>query len=276
MSIAEYEAKFTELARFAPHMIDTDYKKAQKFEGGLDLDIFNRVGVLKLPTYVDVLDRALMVEANLAAKKQFKVPITEWKGKRSGYGFRKGRSFVNKKQNTGSTSSSRQSSRSIPVCPECGRKHQRVCCRASNAYFRCGKMGHVVRDCLLRSKNADCLAASSAESASTARTNTRANTGKETLRQDQVFALVPGDVQNTEAVVSGSMVCTYVYPACDIVIGGMTLYIDLLPLGIDHFDYILGINWLTKYCASIDCVNKSVVFRPPELAELMFAGNGGT
>ncbi|XP_028092598.1 uncharacterized protein LOC114292774 [Camellia sinensis] len=36
MSVDEYEAKFTELARFAPHMVDTDYKKARKFEGRLD------------------------------------------------------------------------------------------------------------------------------------------------------------------------------------------------------------------------------------------------
>ncbi|XP_028096343.1 uncharacterized protein LOC114296255 [Camellia sinensis] len=28
MSVAEYEAKFIELARFSPHMVDTDYKKA--------------------------------------------------------------------------------------------------------------------------------------------------------------------------------------------------------------------------------------------------------
>ena len=41
MTVAEYETKFTELARYAPHMIDTDYKKAKKFEGGLDLDVFD-------------------------------------------------------------------------------------------------------------------------------------------------------------------------------------------------------------------------------------------
>ncbi|XP_028126409.1 uncharacterized protein LOC114323125 [Camellia sinensis] len=52
MSVAEYEAKFTELARFALHMVDTNYEKARKFEGGLDLDIFDQVGVLKLPTYL--------------------------------------------------------------------------------------------------------------------------------------------------------------------------------------------------------------------------------
>ncbi|XP_028054802.1 uncharacterized protein LOC114259002 [Camellia sinensis] len=75
MSIAKYEAKFTELARFALHMVDMDYKKARKFEGGLDLDIFDRVGILKLPTYVEVFDRSLMAEATLAAMKQSKAPI---------------------------------------------------------------------------------------------------------------------------------------------------------------------------------------------------------
>ncbi|XP_028086315.1 uncharacterized protein LOC114287238 [Camellia sinensis] len=41
MTVAEYEAKFTELARYAPRMIDTYYKKARKFEGGLDLDVYD-------------------------------------------------------------------------------------------------------------------------------------------------------------------------------------------------------------------------------------------
>ncbi|XP_028110669.1 uncharacterized protein LOC114309174 [Camellia sinensis] len=34
-TVAEYEAQFAELAQFVPHMVDTDYKKARKFEGGL-------------------------------------------------------------------------------------------------------------------------------------------------------------------------------------------------------------------------------------------------
>ncbi|XP_028095152.1 uncharacterized protein LOC114295156 [Camellia sinensis] len=48
MSVAEYEAKFTELARFAPHMVGTDYKKVRKFEDGLHNDMLERVNVLKL------------------------------------------------------------------------------------------------------------------------------------------------------------------------------------------------------------------------------------
>ena len=56
MSVVEYESKFTELARYAPHMVDTDYKKARKFEGGLNVEILDRINVLKLLKYVDVLD----------------------------------------------------------------------------------------------------------------------------------------------------------------------------------------------------------------------------
>ncbi|XP_028095441.1 uncharacterized protein LOC114295390 [Camellia sinensis] len=44
MTVAEYKAKFTELARFAPHMVDTDYKKARHFEGGLQNDILEKNG----------------------------------------------------------------------------------------------------------------------------------------------------------------------------------------------------------------------------------------
>ncbi|XP_028102179.1 uncharacterized protein LOC114301411 [Camellia sinensis] len=57
MTVTEYEAKFTELARFPPHMVDTDYKKARHFEGGLQKDILEKVNVLK---HIDVLDQAII------------------------------------------------------------------------------------------------------------------------------------------------------------------------------------------------------------------------
>ncbi|XP_028081774.1 uncharacterized protein LOC114283142 [Camellia sinensis] len=176
MSVAEYEAKFTELARFAPHVVDTDYKKARKFDKGLDLDIFDQVGVLKLPTYVQVLDRSLMTEATLAAMRQNKAPTTtttDWRGKRSGYGFRK--------------------------C----RFQRGVCYRASGACFRYGRTGHVVKDCPLGFENASHPMVSLGASASIVKTNAKANAEKEPLRQGRVFALVPGDLQNAETVVSG-------------------------------------------------------------------------
>ncbi|XP_028108307.1 uncharacterized protein LOC114307123 [Camellia sinensis] len=309
-------------------MVDTDYKKARKFKGGLDLEVFDRVSVLKLPTYVEVLDIVIMAEATIAAMKQANAPITEWRSKRSGSNFQKGCSFfANKKQNTGSSSSSSQSSESMLICLECGRKHKGMCHRASGACFHCDKTGHMIKGCPMRFDNANHPTASSARSTPVmrpnARTNAKNNTGNETLRQGRVFSLVPGDVQNTEPVVSGilsvcaqnayvlidfgfmhsfvshvfsrklarflermncilsvftplgsSMMCTYVYPACDVLIGDMTLCIDLLPLSIDHFDCILGMDWLSKYGATIDCVNKTSTFKPPGMPEFVFTGNG--
>ncbi|XP_028083076.1 uncharacterized protein LOC114284365 [Camellia sinensis] len=95
MSVAKYEAKFTEFARYVPHMVDTDYKKARKFEGGLDVEVLDWINVLKLVKYVDVLDRALMTEANIATLKQVKTLVTEWKGKIQRLNFKKGRNNSN-------------------------------------------------------------------------------------------------------------------------------------------------------------------------------------
>ncbi|XP_028118783.1 uncharacterized protein LOC114316315 [Camellia sinensis] len=103
MLIAEYEAKFTELARFTPHMVDTDYKKVRHFERGLRDDILDKMNVLKLETYIDVLDRAIISGANLA--RQSKSPF-DWKSKMKGF-FSKKR--VSKKQNTGSSRTSNSS-----------------------------------------------------------------------------------------------------------------------------------------------------------------------
>lgn len=77
MSVAKYESKFTELARYAPHMVDTGYKKARKFEGGLNVEILDRINVMKLLKYVDVLDRAIIAELNIEALKQTKKPASE-------------------------------------------------------------------------------------------------------------------------------------------------------------------------------------------------------
>ena len=67
-TVVEYEAQFSELARYAPHMVDSDYKKARELEGGLWNSILDEINVLKLPTYVDVLERAIVAEGNIAAQ----------------------------------------------------------------------------------------------------------------------------------------------------------------------------------------------------------------
>ncbi|XP_028096831.1 uncharacterized protein LOC114296704 [Camellia sinensis] len=65
MSVAKYESKFTQLARFASYVIPTEARKARKFEARLHAEIKDRLEVLKLPTYAEGVDRAYITEKGI-------------------------------------------------------------------------------------------------------------------------------------------------------------------------------------------------------------------
>ena len=58
------------------------------------------------------------------------------------------------------------------------------------------------------------------------------------------------------------IVVDHMYPACLIEIGGRKLSVDLIELPVLEFDVILGIDWLDKYDANINCRTKSIVLKP--------------
>jgi len=58
MTVVTYEAKFTKLSRFGPHLIDTKIKKARKFERGLKTGLRSRFVGMRLQTYAVVVETA--------------------------------------------------------------------------------------------------------------------------------------------------------------------------------------------------------------------------
>ena len=58
----EYDHHFTELAQFSPHIAFNESQRARHFERGLRSSIRKSIAVLILPTYAEVLNRALVVE----------------------------------------------------------------------------------------------------------------------------------------------------------------------------------------------------------------------
>lgn len=62
MSVAQYEAKFTELSGFAPHMVEDDVRKAYKFEQGLKSSIHSKLSALMIQSYSGIVARTLIVE----------------------------------------------------------------------------------------------------------------------------------------------------------------------------------------------------------------------
>ena len=72
LTVAQYEAKFTELSRFAPQLIATEEKKALKFQDGLKPYLKNKISILKLGVYLEVVDRALFEEKDNEELHQYR------------------------------------------------------------------------------------------------------------------------------------------------------------------------------------------------------------
>ena len=72
LTVAQYEAKFTELSRFAPQLIATEEEKALKFQDGLKPYLKNKISILKLSVYSEVVDRALIAEKDNEELHQYR------------------------------------------------------------------------------------------------------------------------------------------------------------------------------------------------------------
>ena len=70
--MAQYEAKFTELSRFAPQLIAIEEKKTLKFQDGLKPYLKNKISILKLNVYSGVVDRALIAEKDNKELQQYR------------------------------------------------------------------------------------------------------------------------------------------------------------------------------------------------------------
>ncbi|KAA0059550.1 reverse transcriptase [Cucumis melo var. makuwa] len=59
---------------------------------------------------------------------------------------------------------------------------------------------------------------------------------------------------------------------CEVLVEGISLLVDLLPLELQRLNVILGMDFLFAHYASMDCHRKEVVFRKPSFAEMVFRG----
>ncbi|XP_017976441.1 PREDICTED: uncharacterized protein LOC108661958 [Theobroma cacao] len=61
------------------------------------------------------------------------------------------------------------------------------------------------------------------------------------------------------------------YRDCGVMVGEEEFRGDLIPLEIQDFNLILGMDWLTAHLANVDCFKKEVVIRNSEGVEIVFA-----
>ncbi|XP_074342388.1 uncharacterized protein LOC141679927 [Apium graveolens] len=69
MTIVEFEVKFSELARLVPEYVNTEAKKAKRFQQGLKPWIRSQVALLEIRTYAAVVQKAMTMEGEREATK---------------------------------------------------------------------------------------------------------------------------------------------------------------------------------------------------------------
>ena len=150
-TVAEYEAEFARLAKFAPSLVATEEGRVRRFEEGLRPRIKEQVIPFELTKYGDVVSKELLVErtqrvAQEENKARYGGPSSGgssgkfWKGKgqnlkrKSDHGQNNGRRNEQDKQQR-------------ITCTNCGKEHRGECLLGKNVCFKCGKPGHTIRYC---------------------------------------------------------------------------------------------------------------------------------
>ena len=61
--------------------------------------------------------------------------------------------------------------------------------------------------------------------------------------------------------VGKQVVCRTDYPSCSVPLGKVNLPANLIIIDMHDFDVILGMDWLEKYHATMDCFTKTITFK---------------
>ncbi|XP_076910194.1 uncharacterized protein LOC143567746 [Bidens hawaiensis] len=189
-------------------------------------------------------------------------------------------------------------------CNICGKKHGGVYHKAMGACFRCGQMGHMIKDCpkpdtkkIIRGKVAPPNTGGRVFALSATDAANAQGTVSGTLQLGERSIYVLFDTGATHSIVSlsftkyllirptpidptltistpieNSIVITHVYKDCPICIEFVVCNADLYPMHMSDFDVILGMDWLTHHCVTIDCYSKRVIFGDLSCPKLVYKG----
>nr|XP_017224824.1 PREDICTED: uncharacterized protein LOC108201049 [Daucus carota subsp. sativus] len=243
MSVAEYEKKFAELARFVPTYVDTDRKRAKRFQQGLKAWIRGKLAILELDTYAAVVQKAMIAETESEMSQKEKEGKKRKPEHHEGQ-FQQGRECQN------------PPARTPMIRDQPARNQPNRTPAAGITCFRCGKPGHMVKDCKVPAPGNPTLRIMG--STPVVPEVPKARTYNMTMR----------DAVQDADVVAG----TLTYRNCEVEILGNKFCADLIPFKLGEFDVILGMDWLSKHNAQIDCRSKKVMLKTPNEKTIVFRG----
>ncbi|XP_057791019.1 uncharacterized protein LOC131008142 [Salvia miltiorrhiza] len=117
--VTEYDRLFVQLSRYAPHLVDTEEKRSEKFRA-LDIEAM-------MPEEMKTLIQDNKRVDNNNKRKR------KWQG--------------TDQQMQQNQQEERNTQQQVPFCQNCHRNHFGVCKAGSDACYKCGDNGHFARQC---------------------------------------------------------------------------------------------------------------------------------
>ncbi|KAL5540511.1 hypothetical protein UlMin_046259 [Ulmus minor] len=302
MSVTEAVRKFDQLARLCPYLVPTEEERVRRMLEMFrpELAVVIDSGDNPPTTVAECVDRALRAEYRLAQAKEERNRIFEARKNQKGqtkqgyemkpnsqaqrtnqYGNnnnkRKG-NFGGQKNGKGSGSQSKKPNITYPTCKKCGKNHPGECRSGTNACFICanariftfsrndaeaGTSNVVTGQLSVAKMSAYVLFDSGATHSFISNSFAdRLNWVRDRMNQSFHVALPSGEV----------LLSNYWVRHVPIVFSGRELHADLVLIKMYDYDVILGMDFLGKYNALIECRRRRVIFHPYEEQKFEFVG----
>ncbi|GFZ15860.1 hypothetical protein Acr_25g0002690 [Actinidia rufa] len=315
MTVAQYEAKFTSLSRFAKVFVSTEEEKAKQFMWGLRPSIRNKIAGNLIKVYSTMVSVAAAIEETLNETRKIQNPKSQHEGTNNqseGRSSKKPRNSTTQQQYparsspTTSIVSSSQTSRGGPIYFGCHQPSHRVVdyplkegvqsrsCKIATTYSFSRGQRTQGRVYAITSAVGPSGAAGQQEQQldtsvvrgtllmfnSWARVSI--DTGASHSFIASSFALVLeleievlDSMLMLDTPVGGKSTLKRVCRSCEVEIANRPFVFDFIVLDMTSFDVILGMDWLIGYWAMIDYVRHRVTFCTPEGDRFHFVGDQG-
>ncbi|PKA48706.1 RNA-directed DNA polymerase like [Apostasia shenzhenica] len=213
MTVTEYEAKFTALAKFATTLVPNKEEKCHLFRTGLRHSIRAAVVPFQHVVFSKLVETTVVVEQDQLEGQARREAI----GKRKAMASKTYQGPASKRSSSSgaSTSASTSGSSGRPRCQICGNLHGGVCRVGNNTCFNCGEVGHLYKICPRRmtAKGEESvptsIASASGSRGGTAGVSERergtATRFGERGTQPRVYALTRQEAQDSPDVIAGTL-----------------------------------------------------------------------
>ncbi|KAA0045650.1 DNA/RNA polymerases superfamily protein [Cucumis melo var. makuwa] len=309
LSVAEYERKYTELSRYTDVIVAFEIDRCRRFERGLRFEIRTPVtAIVKWTNSSQLMETALRVEQSITEEKSA-VELSRGTSTASGFRGREQRRFtpginISSRQDFKNRSGG-QASRNVrsPLLVQPGKHHARVVARTirgvGSQIVEQSRVSVVPTEGSSGARQKGVVGRPRQQEKVYAMTQQEAEDAPDVITSTILICNVPADVLfdpgATHSFVSSIfftklnkmleplseelaiytpvgdvLFVTEVLRNCEVLVEGISLLVDLLPLELQRLDVILGMDFLFAHYASMDCHRKEVVFRKPGFAEVVF------